>query len=92
MASKRSTEQCMTWLRSKAADRDSLDGINAELTINVITEQKNRIDKLGMQYQKVKNDRDRMMHEIEVYVNNDLVLTDAQRQYLIDNGVELIDF
>jgi hypothetical protein len=47
MPSKKSFDQCMLWLNSKAADRDSLDGINAELCINVINDLKAQKDKLG---------------------------------------------
>ena len=58
MASRRSSEQCLTWLRSKAAEKDSLDGINAELCLNLIQEQKDRLDRLGAQFSQVKKQRD----------------------------------
>ena len=54
MASKKTNEQVMTWLRSKMADPDSLDGINAELTYNVLIEQKTKLDKLGAIYHKTQ--------------------------------------
>ena len=36
MASRKSNEQAMTWLRSMAADKNSLDGINAELVLYIL--------------------------------------------------------
>lgn len=36
MPSRKGLDQALTWLRSKAADKDSLDGINAELCLHVI--------------------------------------------------------
>lgn len=36
MPSKKAVEQAMIWLRSIAADKDSLDGINAQVCLNVI--------------------------------------------------------
>ena len=76
MPSKKATEQCMTWLRSMAADRDSLNGINAELVLNVIAEQKNRLDRLGAQFQHMKNDRDALAMKIEEYTDSSIGLND----------------
>ena len=59
MPSQRTMEQCLTWLNSKAADENTLDGINAELCLNVISELRERYNKLGAQYnllQKKIND------------------------------------
>lgn len=47
MPSRRSYEQAITWLRSKAADRDSLDGINAQLVLNIIEEYRDKLDVKG---------------------------------------------
>ena len=38
MPSRRGMEQALTWLRSKAMDKDSMDGINAEICLNVIAD------------------------------------------------------
>ena len=48
MPSYKGMEQAMTWLRSKANDRDSLDGINAELVMNVIADLKRQNEDKGM--------------------------------------------
>lgn len=56
MPSHKGLEQALTWLRSKAADKNSLDGINAELCINVILDLKAQRDKLGARYGKYKRD------------------------------------
>ena len=58
MASRKTNEQCLTWLESVAADKNSLDGINAELCLNLIREQKDRLEKLGAQFYEVKRQRD----------------------------------
>ena len=58
MPSKKAMDQCLTWLNSKAADKDSLDGINAEICLNVILEQKEKLNKLGAQFHQVRKERD----------------------------------
>lgn len=50
MPSKKAIDQSLTWLRSKANDRETLDGINAELCINVIMDLKRQYDRLGIQF------------------------------------------
>ena len=47
MPSKRSYEQAVTWLNSKAADRDSLDGINAQLVLNILEEYRRTVNIKG---------------------------------------------
>jgi len=47
MPSKKGIEQALIWLRSKAMEKDSLDGINAELTLNVIYDLKRQRDRAG---------------------------------------------
>lgn len=54
MPSKKATEQAMTWLNSMAADKNSLDGINAELCINVIADLRKKLEKLGAQFNAMK--------------------------------------
>ena len=54
MPSRKSMEQVMTWLNSKAADKNSLDGINAELCISVINELRMRLERLGVQFYNIK--------------------------------------
>ena len=44
----------MTWLNSKAADRDSLDGINAQLAINVINEYRKQLNGKGIIIRRLK--------------------------------------
>lgn len=61
MASKKSYNQAILWLRSMAADKNSLDGINAELCLNIIFEQKERLEKLGIQFKNVKSQRDDLL-------------------------------
>lgn len=69
MASRKSNEQAMTWLKSMAADKNSLDGINAELVLYILAEQKKKYERLGIQYsalqrkyEKLRNDYDQLIY------------------------------
>ena len=76
MTKRRSYEQAMTWLNSKAADKDSLDGINAELCINLIEDLRARLDKLGAQFQQMKNSRDKLLDDLESLGNFRIDITE----------------
>lgn len=54
MPSQKSIEQCLTWLKSKMAEKDIFDSINAELCYNVLLDQKARLNKLGVQFYNVQ--------------------------------------
>ena len=54
MPSHKGMEQALIWLRSKAADKDSLDGINAELVLNVIEDLKKQNEKKGYAINQLK--------------------------------------
>ncbi len=71
MASRKTNEQCRTWLRSMAADRDSLDGINAELCLRVIEEQKSQLEKLGIQFNQMRRERDMLREAMNSIRGND---------------------
>lgn len=97
MANRRTNEQAMIWLKSMAADRNSLDGINAELCLNLIQEQKDRLEKLGAQFQQVKNSRDNLLRERKQILESienvlDTGLSEEQKAFLRDNGVEVVEF
>lgn len=69
MASRKSNEQAMTWLKSMAADKNSLDGINAELVLYILEEQKKKYERLGIQYsilekkyKNLRNDYDQLIY------------------------------
>ncbi len=57
MPSKRGIEQALTWLKSKAHEKNTLDAVNAELCINVIMDLQRQYDRLGAQFNNVKNSR-----------------------------------
>lgn len=57
MPSKKGIEQALTWLKSKAAEKNTLDGVNAELCINVIMDLQRQYDRLGAQFGSVKKSR-----------------------------------
>ena len=50
MPSKKGIDQALTWLRSKSAEKNTLDGINAELCINVIVDLQRQYDRMGAKY------------------------------------------
>ena len=88
MASKRTKEQCITWLKSVAADKNSLDGINAELCLNLIDEQKNRLDKLGMQFHQLQTERDKLRDQIY----REDIFDPARQKEMEDLGIEFSEF
>ncbi len=97
MASHKTNEQCITWLRSMAADKDSLDGINAELCLNLIESQKSQLNKLGIQFNQVKDSRDAMKRELDelresITTALDEGLSESQKEYLRQNGIDVFDF
>jgi len=58
MPSKKGIDQALTWLKGKANDKsNSLDSINAELCMNVIMDLQRQYDRLGAQFNNVKNAR-----------------------------------
>ena len=57
MPSKRGQDQALNWLRSKAKDPNHLDAINAELCINVIMDLQRQYDRLGAQFNNIRNNR-----------------------------------
>ena len=72
MPSRKGMEQAMTWLRSKAMDRDSLDGINAELVLNVIADLQRQNKQKGCVINQMKTTlreetKDRGAWEDQVY-------------------------
>lgn len=50
MPSRKGTEQALTWLRSKMAEKDTLDAINAEICYNVIQDLKDKRQVIGALY------------------------------------------
>ena len=92
MASRRTNEQCITWLRSMAADTNSLDGINAQLVLNVIEEKNNRLEKLGAQFKMVENDRNRLREVIDIFNNDHKFTEDEIRDIHERYGIEVGNF
>lgn len=68
MPSKRGIDQALIWLKSKTAEYDTMDAINAELCIHVIEDLKRQRDSLGALFQKANGDgkltkRERLYYE-----------------------------
>lgn len=59
MPSKKGIEQALTWLKSKSNEENHLDRINAELCINVIMDLQRQYDRLGAQFNNLKNSRNK---------------------------------
>ena len=59
MPSKKGTDQAVTWLRSKMAEKDTLDAINAEVCYNVIMDLRRQKESLGAIYQRLKETTER---------------------------------
>lgn len=57
MPSKKGIEQALTWLKSKSHEKNTLDAVNAELCMNVIMDLQRQYDRLGAQFNNVKNSR-----------------------------------
>jgi len=64
MPSKKGMEQATTWLKSKMAERDTLDAINAEVCYNVIADLDNQKKKIGALYFREKNKMPKTGHWI----------------------------
>lgn len=55
MPSKRGIDQALTWLKNKATDKNTLDGVNAELCINVIMDLQRQYDRLGAKFNSISS-------------------------------------
>ncbi len=65
MPSRKGLEQSLTWLKSKMAEKDTLDAINAELCYNVIMDLRKRKGAIGAMYHQTKVERDKALEELE---------------------------
>lgn len=75
MPSKKGIEQALTWLKSKAHEKNTLDAVNAELCMNVIMDLQRQYDRLGAQFNNVKNAR---------YENSPAVMREEQLSFIED--------
>lgn len=64
MPSRKGMEQAMTWLRSKMAEGDTLDAINATVVYNVIVDLRKKKDQIGAIYHQTKVERDKALDEL----------------------------
>ena len=65
MPSKKGQEQALNWLRSKAKDPNHLDAINAELCINVIMDLQRQYDRLGSQFNNLRNSKQNIDNSVK---------------------------
>lgn len=65
MPSRKGMEQCLTWLRSKMAEKDTLDAINAEVCLNVIMDLERRRKAIGAMYHETKRTNQDLRNRIE---------------------------
>lgn len=60
MPSKKGMEQAIVWLKSKAAEKDTLDAINAEVCLNVISDLQEQNTRKGSIIHRLKMREDPM--------------------------------
>ena len=65
MPSRKGTEQALTWLRSKMAEKDTLDAINAEVCYNVIQDLKDKRQVIGALYHQTHMARKKAEEKID---------------------------
>ena len=64
MPSRKGTEQALTWLRSKMAEGDTLDAVNAEVCYNVICDLQEKRKVIGALYHQAHTANKRLQ-EVE---------------------------
>ena len=65
MPSKKGLDQAITWLRSKMAEKDTLDAINAELCYNVICDLQKKRKVIGALYHQAYELQKEKREELE---------------------------
>jgi len=65
MPSRKGLEQATTWLRSKMAEGDTLDAINAEVCLNVIADLQKKRRVIGALYHQAHDENKRRREEAE---------------------------
>ena len=65
MPSKKGLDQALTWLKSKMAEWDTLDAINAEVCYNVIMDLKERKKAIGALYHLTKEQNKKLLAKQE---------------------------
>ena len=66
MPSRKGTEQALTWLKSKMAEGDTLDAINAEVCYNVILDLQKKRRVIGALYHMANSKRKRQKEDEEL--------------------------
>lgn len=69
MPSRKGLEQALTWLKSKMAEKDTLDAINAEVTYNVLMDIQSKRKVIGALYHQsytAKKNAEEKLQELEL--------------------------
>lgn len=66
MPSRRGTEQALTWLKSKMAEGDTLDAVNAEVCYNVIIDLQKKRKVIGALYHQAHSEKKKRQEEYEL--------------------------
>lgn len=69
MPSRKGLEQALTWLKSKMAEKDTLDSVNAEVTYNVLMDIQNKRKVIGALYHQstaAKKTAEEKLQELEL--------------------------
>ena len=65
MPSRKGFEQAVTWLKSKIAEKDTFDAINAEVCYNVLMDLKKRRQVIGALYHQERAAKRKQEEELE---------------------------
>ena len=65
MPSRKGLEQALTWLKSKMAEKDSLDAINAEVCYNVIQDLQEKRKVIGALYHQANTAKNRTQEKLQ---------------------------
>lgn len=69
MPSRKGLDQALTWLKSKMAEKDTLDAINAEVTYNVLMDIQKKRQVIGALYHQsytAKRNAEEKLQEMEM--------------------------
>lgn len=84
MPSRKGLEQALIWLKSKMAEKDTFDAINAETTYNVIMDMQRQRKKIGALYYRASNSNRRAQEKLQE------MSTDRYEDTLSDLELEML--
>ena len=89
MPSRKGMEQALTWLKSKMAEKDTLDAINAEVCYNVITDLQKKKKVIGALY-SIERSQNRRRQMRDLYEKDEDIVKAERRQELYEAAVRML--